>query len=276
MHRTSPTTSAVLSRALSFTAALVASVLLLGACDSTGLSDEGSNVQVGFATSYSTSSSSSYSAAAKSNHDSLEISGSNGTLEVTDIRLIVSEIELEGEADSAEFEAGPTFLDLPLDTTDVTPVGDSQIPPASYNEFEFEVENVDIEESDDDEGLRNLRDEIKDEFPNWPEEASMVAQGTFTPDGGSPRAFTTYFEAEIEVEREMEPGFEVTGDGLPRQLTVKLDPTRWFSKNDGTVQDLSQFDYESTGSLIELEAEFEDGVTEIEVGDDDGDDDDDD
>lgn len=273
MYRTSDSTFAVLSRALSLTAALVASVLVLGACDSTGVSGEGGNVQVGFATSYSTSSPSGYSAAAKSSHDSLEIAGSNGTLEVTDIRLIVSEIELEGEADSAEFEAGPTFLDLPLDTTDVTPVGASEVPPGTYNEFEFEVEDVDIEENEDDEeALQNLRDQVTDAFPNWPEGASMVAVGTFTPDGGTPQDFTTYFEAEIEVEREMEPGFEVTSDGVPRQLTVKLDPTRWFTNNDGTARDLSQFDYASTDELVEFEAEFEDGVTEIEVDDDEDDD----
>ena len=267
--------SAGLSRTISLVAAVVASALLLGACDSTGSADQESSVQVGFATSYTASGAS--GAAAKSSHDSLEITGSNGTLKVTDVRLIVSEIELEGDADSAEFEAGPTFLDLPLDTTDVAPVATSRIPPGSYDEFEFEVEDVDIEENDDDEEeLQDLGEEIRGTFPDWPEDASMVVVGTFTPDGGSPQDFTTYFEAEIEVEREMEPAFEVGGDGPARRLTVRLDPTRWFSKNDGTAWDLSQSDYASTEELIEFEAEFENGVTEIEVDDEDDDDDDDD
>jgi hypothetical protein len=275
MYRTSTSSLAALSRTLSVAAALVASVLLLGACDSAGPASEGSNVEVGFATRYAPSGSSSNAAAAKSDHDSLEISGSNGLLEVRDVRLIVSELELEGDADSAEFEADPSFLDLPLDTTDVETLTASQIPPGRYNEFEFEVEDVDLEDGDDDEeGLQALREEIMDEFPDWPEGASMVVVGTFTPEGGTPQDFTTYFEAEIEVEREMEQGFEVTGDGVPRQLTVKLDPTRWFSNSDGTVQDLSQFDYASTNELVEFEAEFEDGVSEIEVDDDEDDEDD--
>ena len=272
MYRTPHSSLAALSRTLSVAAALVASVLLMGACDSAGPASEGSNVEVGFATSYAPSGSSGSSAAVKSNHASLEIPGSNGTLEIRDIRLIVSELELEGDADSAEFEADPSFLDLPLDTTDVETLTASQIPPGRYDEFEFEVEDVDFEEGDDDEqALQDLREEITSEFPDWPEGASMVVVGTFTPDGGTPQDFTTYFEAEIEVERELDPALEVTGDGLSRRLTVELDPTRWFSRSDGTVQDLTQ----NSGELTELEVEFEDGVADIEVDDDDDDDDDD-
>lgn len=267
MDQASNSSLAALSRTLSFIAALVASVLLLGACDSTGPATEGSNVEVGFATSYTNLGTA--AATAKSNHDSLEIPGSNGTLEISDVRLIVSELELEGDADSAEFEGDPSFLDLPLDTTDIAPVATSQIPPARYNELEFEVEDVDIEPNEDDEqALQNLRDSIRADFPNWPEGASMVVVGTFTPDGGGPQGFTTYFEAEIEVERELDPALEVTGDGLSRGLTVELDPTRWFRRSDGTVQDLTQTD----GELTELEVEFEDGVADIEVDDDDDDD----
>lgn len=248
--------------------ALVASAFLLWACDSAGPSTEGSEVQVGFGTSYSASSgtASTSSGAAKSSHDPLVISGSNGTLRVTDIRLIASEVELEGEADSADFEADPTFLDLPLDTTDVAPVAADQVPQDTYNEFKFEVEDVDVDENEDDEQqLQDLRETIRENFPNWPEGASMVVEGSFTPDGGSSQSFTAYFEAEIEVEREMNVPLEVTGDGFSRSLTVKLDPTQWFSNADGTVHDLSKLDYSSTEELIEFEAEFEDGVTEIEV-----------
>lgn len=251
-------------------AALVASALLLGACDSAGPSTSGANVEVGFATSYQSATSAGLT---KSNHDSLVIAGSNGQLTITDLRLIVSEVELEGDADSAEFEADPTFLDLPLDTTDVAPVATSEIPSATYNEFEFEGEGIDFEENDDEEeALQELRETVQTQFPDWPEEASMVVVGTFTPTGGSPQDVTAYFEAEIEVEQELNPPLEVTADGANRSLTVRLDPTRWFSRADGTVQDLTQ----SGDELAELEVEFEDGVTEIEVDDDEDEDDDDD
>lgn len=245
----------------------VAVTFAFAACDSAGPSTDGSQVEVGFATS-STSAPSSNSFS-KTATDSLVLTGSNGTLRIHDIRLIVDEVELEGDADSAEFETeAPVFLDLPLDTTAVAPAATGEIPPGTYNEFEFEVEDADLDDGDDDEGLQPLQNEIEEAgFSNWPDNASMVVAGTFAPEGDTTRSFTTYFEAEIEVELEMEDRpFEIGGDDPTRRLTVTLDPGRWFGRPDGTVQDLSQNDYETTGELIEfeLEYEFEDGVSEIE------------
>lgn len=237
-------------------------------CDSAGPSTDGSEVEVGFATSSSsTTSTSSFSKTVTD--DSLVLSGSNGTLRIHDIRLIVDEVELEGEADSAEFETeSPVFVDLPLDTTEVTSAATSQIPPGIYNEFGFEVEDADLDDGDDDENLQDLRNDIQEAgFSNWPDDASMVAVGTFTPQDDTTRSFTTYFEAEIEAEIEMEDrSFEIGGDDPTRRLTINLEPGRWFSHPDGTVQDLSQNDYETTGNLVEFEAEyeFEDGVSELE------------
>lgn len=254
----------VLTRLCSLIVVLATSAFLLGACDSTGPSSQRSTVDVGFTTSYPASTSTSLRA--KSDPDSLTLVGTNGTLTVTDIRLIVSGVELEGDADSADVEAGPTFLDLPLDTTEIEPVAASEVPPGTYTEFEFEVEDVDIDENDDDaQDLQDLRASIRQDFPNWPEGASMVVVGTFTPEEGTAQGFTAYFEAEIEVERALSPPLEVTGDGFSRRLTVELDPTAWFTRADGTVLNLAQFDYASTNQLVEFEAEFEDGVTEVEV-----------
>ncbi|WP_158666641.1 hypothetical protein [Salinibacter altiplanensis] len=93
---------------------------------------------------------------------------------------------------------------------------------------------------DDANGLQALQNAIQDAgFSNWPGSASMVAQGTFTPEGDTARSFTTYFEAEIEVELEMEDHpFQIGADAL-------------------------------TGQLVELEAghEFVDGASEIEFDD---------
>jgi hypothetical protein len=236
-------------------------------CDSTGPGTGESEVSVGFATA-SSSASTSPSARPKAQGDSLVLNGTNGTLRVHDLRLIVDELSLEGEADSAEFETErPFFLDLPLDTTEVASVVNDRIPPGTYNEFEFEVEDAELDDGDD-EGLQALRDDIDAAgFSNWPNNASMVVQGTFTPENDTARSFTTYFEAEIEVELEMEDRpFVIGGDDPTRRLTVNLDPRRWFSNPDGTVQDLSQDDYGETGQAVEfeLEYEFEDGVSEIE------------
>ncbi len=258
------------SHPLVFTLALGA--LALVGCDSNGPSSDGSEVQVGFTTS-SPSSSQTASVSSKDQHDALPLEGTNGTLELTDLRLIVSEIELEGDADSAEFEMEePILLDLPLDSTDFAPAATDRVPPGTYTEFDFEVDDVELDDDDDEEEIQTLRTQISEAgFSNWPEGASMVVVGTFTPDDGSEaRNFTTYFDAEIEVEVEMEDNpFEVGGGEDAHRLTVTLDPARWFSNPNDTVQDLSQDHYETEDDLVEfeLEYEFEDGVGEIEFDD---------
>lgn len=257
---------------------LTISVFTVTGCDSVGSeSSVADNVEVGFSTSYTTSKT---APGPKAVSDSLVLTGSNGDLTITDIRLVVAEVKVEGEEDSTDFEADPSFLDLPLDTTEIAPVAASQLPPGTYTEFKFEVEDVDLEEEedeedDDEEELRALRDSIHQDFPAWPDEASMVVVGTFTPDGDTARSFVTYFEAEVKVERELSPPLEVTGTGLSRTLTVQLDPTQWFGNADGTVRNLASNDYDSTGELVEFEAKFEDGVTKIEFDEDDEDEDND-
>ena len=257
--------------------ALVAMAAAFVACDSAGTSTstDDPSVEVGFSTAPSSAKADRAGSKAlntSATTDSLVLSGANGTLRIHDIRLILDEVELEGDADSAEFESEkPSFLDLPLDTTEVASVVSDQVPPGLYNEFGFEVEDAELDDSDDDEGLPALQDDIEQAgFPNWPGSASMVAVGTFTPEGDTARSFTTYFEAEIEVEVELEDHpFEIGGNDPSRRLTVNLDPARWFSRPDGTVQNLARDDYSDTGNVVEFEVEyeFEDGVSDIEFDD---------
>ncbi len=90
----------------------------------------------------------------------------------------------------------------------------------------------------------------------------MLVIGSFTPTGGAPVSFATYFEAEIEIEIEFEPPLDLTADP-EATVTVVVDPALWFTQPDGTVLDLSQFE----GELVEFEAEFENGIAEIEFDD---------
>jgi hypothetical protein len=238
----------------------------LAGCDSAGSSSNGgSQVEVGF----SSNSTSSTNALAKLD-DPLVVGGTNGdTLQIDDIRFIVSEVELGGEADSAEFETEkPAFVDLPLNSSDVVSVVSGQIPPGTYNEFEFSVEDADLDEGEDEDGLQQLRQDIDDAgFSNWPNEASLVVIGSFTPSGGSAQSFTTFLDAEIEVEIEMEGRtFDVGSDDPARQLTVSLSPSNWFV-SDGNPVDLSATQYQNPDELAEFEIEFE-RETEIEFDDD--------
>ncbi|HET7274718.1 MAG TPA: hypothetical protein VFI91_06035 [Longimicrobiaceae bacterium] len=201
----------------------------------------------------------------------ITLTGTNGTVVIQDIRLIVSEMELkragdecvaeEDDDDCEEFEGGPFLVNILDGTADE--VVSAIIPTGAYTEFEFEVEDLEVDEDDTDESaaIEALLVEMREDYAEFPSEASALVHGTFD---GQP--FTVYLDAEIEVEREFAQPFRVPEDGA---ILVNLDPASWFMNGDEVI-DLLALD----GQLIEFEAEFENS---IEVGHDDdenGDDDD--
>ena len=194
----------------------------------------------------------------------ITLTGTNGRLVIQDIRLIVSEIELEraggecvGERDDdcEEFEGGPFLVNL-LDGS-AAEVVNAVIPAGSYTEMEFEVEDLDVDD-DDDNGERQAKQSIltqmRQAYPAFPSDASMVVHGTFN---GEP--FTVFFEAEIEVEQEFATPFRVPEDG---GITVNLSPGAWFQQG-AQLMDLRALN----GRTLEFEAEFENGVVEVEFDD---------
>ena len=200
--------------------------------------------------------------------EKLVLTGSNGVLELTTVAFIVSELELDCDDDGrtgpcADFEAPPAFVVLPLGTGTVD-VTSRAIPAGTYDELEFEIEDLEV---DDDDGptkraqIDALFDEIRATYPDFPAEATMVVEGAFPPTGGEARAFRVFFEAEVEVEMDLEPALVIESDGTgSRSLVVDVQPARWFERANGTVRDLSQFE----GELIELEVEIEDGFVDVE------------
>lgn len=264
-----------LSRPVLMVAGLAAGAgLLLGGCDLlSSSSDSSGTVRLAMET---TSSETTAKTGKKAGPEDLPISGSNGTLTITGLHFIVDEFELEradeddGEEIEDEIEQGPylTSLDLEGDPVEVT---SGNVPFGRYEELSFEIEDVDFgdeESGDDDEGQDEaaLRSAIEEAgFTDWPDGASMVAVGTFTPTDGESRPFTTYFEAEIEIEMEMDPPLEFQEGGPSTRVTVHLDPARWFSRADGRVRDLAALDYGETGELVEFELEIEEGFAETEI-----------
>ncbi len=93
----------------------------------------------------------------------------------------------------------------------------------------------------------------------------MLVVGTFQEDGGDLIPFRVYFDAEIEVELDLFPRLEITDGDANRDLTVDVQPDLWF-RVGADVLDLSLFDWDATGELLEFEFELEDGFAEIEIG----------
>lgn len=208
----------------------------------------------------------------------LSIEGSNGTLLITDIKLVVDEFELKrvGVAagcdstssadDCEEFESNLFIADVPLGDGNVT-VANDRIPAGTYDEMEFEVKDLFVDSGDASDSARAVRiaqllTELRLSYADWPAGASMMIEGTFTPTGGVAQNFRVYFDAEVEVETEF--GTPLVIDETTTGVTIALRPDIWFRNNDGTVRNLALWNYATLNALVEFEVEFEEGV-EIEL-----------
>lgn len=256
---------------------LALTTLAAAGCDGDSTGAGGGRVAIRFATTGGAAAA--QSAAPRFSHagtgDVLTLTGSNGTLRIEDVRLIVSELELEGsngscvaeddgDDDCEEFESGPFLVDLPLAGGAVTLTTD-QVAPGTYDELEFEVEDLEAEEDDDSgerQAIQSLLAELRGVYPNFPSGASMVAHGTFTPAGSTAaQPFTVYFDAEIEVEMELDPPVTIPGAST---LTVGVNPAAWF-RPGAQVVNLAALD----GRTVEFHSQLRDGMEEVDEIDDD-------
>lgn len=267
---------------------LLFSIVAFTGCDTT--SENGGQGELTLQFQTITSSTSAKVSAAESGqlNDTLRVSGSNGTLVIDDIRFIVEDFELErsegdcedlegaAEENCEEFEFEPFFVDLPLEG-EALELGTSPIEPGLYSELEFEVDDLELdeEEAEERQAKEELINRVSTEFPDWPESVSMVITGTFVDSDGMESAFKAFAEAELEIELEFNPPLEVSENTVNKLLKVNIDPAQWFLQADGSVVDLSQYDFDSTGNILELEVEIENGFTSIEIEDEDEDEDED-
>lgn len=219
----------------------------------------------------------------------LTVTGTNGTLNITDIKLVVSRFELRGadgsscgattatgvhtdrsggsddganhEAGECEFQAGPQFLTLPLDGSQLG-VTTGTVPPGTFTAVRFRVKNLDLRDDDDHEdddaasqaAVATLFNSIRQQVPDWPANASMLVTGTFTPTGGTAKDFRVFARAEVKLTLPLNPPLTVAEGNTGAQVSVLLDPASFF-RTGTTVMDLTQFN----GRVAELEAEAEHG-----------------
>jgi hypothetical protein len=213
----------------------------------------------------------------------LVLVGTNGSLAIDEILLIVDEVELhradgfcaDGSSDDddpidddcGELEMSPRMLDLPLDGEPIEAVT-AQIAAGTYKRLDFEIEDLEDDEPDAVEAaaIAFVRAQILALVPQWPEEASARVTGTFTPTGGAAADFTVFLKAEIEIELDLVPNLVVDEQGgASRDLTVDISPDIWFVRADGSVMDLTEFDHSQTGRMLEFDVDMEDGFTKIEL-----------
>ena len=261
-----------------FSAALAAAPLALAACsDSTGTDAPGQvQLRFGVASGALALKAPAEGLAAQAGGP-LAITGANGTLSITSIRVVLDKFQLRGvhdqpctgtagsnddsagdDAAECEFEAGPLFLDLPLDGSQLA-VATGAVPPGTYDHVRFRVKNLDSADDDasggdDNDGAAEAAvfGQVRAQFPDWPAKASMRVTGTFTPTGGAPRSFAAYLNAEVRLELPISPPLAVTEGSSTGQVSVLLDPSMIF-RTGANVLDLSQ-----VGGVLHIE--FRDGA----------------
>ena len=112
----------------------------------------------------------------------IHLSGTNGALDIDGIWVIVEEFELEavetvdcdddelGTDDCEDFEREYFFIDVPLDGSTVLVVS-APIADGTYDELEFEVDDVEVDPNDPDADLKAWEAEPKNVtwFRKWTE-----------------------------------------------------------------------------------------------------------
>ncbi len=215
-------------------AAAVLATAVLAACgDSVGISTSG---QVNLSTATRPASSSAVAtsgASAAVSVPPLTLTDGTNTLAITDVQLVLREIELRradesacGESGSGDdrcekLELGPVLLDLPLGVG-ATHVFSAQVAAGTYDEIEFEIHKPSDDDASD-VAFRQAHPEL--------DGVSIKLTGSYN---GQDFTYTSDLDAEQEIE--LSPPL-VTSDTGSADLTLLVDLDRWFRDGAGLLVD---------------------------------------
>ncbi|QSQ23777.1 DUF4382 domain-containing protein [Pyxidicoccus parkwayensis] len=215
---------------------ICASIMLLSACSGSEPAAVGLSTRVGAAKG----------TASVPGQSAQQLTMSNG-ITVERIRLSVKELELklEGDDDSTDdsnkaddhggdnkHEQGPFLIDLSGAQLEgaVVQLHDVHVETGKYDEIEFDISKVSVDDVGDDAGLKELADKG----------ASVIVDGTID---GQPFSFVS----SLTVEQEREASFEISADGT-QNVTINIDPSAWFTDAGG-----ARLDPRESGSRSQIE-----------------------
>lgn len=200
------------------------------------------------------------------------IPGTNGSLLIknilihaTDLRLVqdssVQSCDDAGEDACQPYDAGPQLVKLtleegePRDTLDI-----KQVAFELFHGAEVEFDDLDASEEteDDPSAIDSLLSVARQTFPNWPKDATMAIEGTFTDPDGNESPFTVFFNVELTSTLLLDDFVQVSATNPDPVLIVELNPSSWFSTGDSVVN-LAQDD----GQLLDFNQEFPEGIVRI-------------
>jgi len=198
----------------------------LAACDSSSPAGTGSQAQFNVATSRAAAG---VAAPMPMGLAPVVFGSGNDTLVINQVQMVVREVELKrsdvpagctgGEDGCEELESGPYLLDLPL-STGASTVMAVDVPPGTYNEFEFKVRKP-----EGDSGFITQHPEFAG--------VSIRVTGTWN---GTPFTYTTDVSAEQELA--INPPLVIT-ETSSADFTLFIDVGSWFRDAGGALVDPS-------------------------------------
>lgn len=192
--------------------------------------------------------------------NSISVAGANGTLVLEELNLIVGPVKLADEdGDRVDMEPGARLVDVPMDEVPVQ-VANRLVPVGGYTALLLAVRSLELPDPAGSSEPRTAGVPVRERFPSWPGEAGLRVVGFFEPaDGGRDRTFVVYLGGRAELELGFDPPLEVGPDGAPIGIEVDLDPESWFTEVDGSVLDLSAYDFATTGEVLDFDARLPGG-----------------
>lgn len=213
------------------------------------------------------------SASALRARPAVELGGTNGTLTIDEMRMVVSGFAMEepdgncaGVVGCSRFDGPPVATPLPL-TVESLPVAQGSIAAGVYDELKFEVEDLEADQAGDEEKadeLAALLEDVRQDVPDWPESAAVYVTGQFTATGGEPVEFRTFLEAESTVTLSFAAPLAISEEDSGDRIVVETAASEWFA--DEAVVDLSAHDFDLTGEVVsfgEIGATISAGFTQI-------------
>ena len=142
---------------------------------------------------------------------------------ITEIKMFIEEMELDGTRGTKDFEVENFIVDLPLDGSPLI-LTNGELPPGLYDEFELE-----IEKPDDDVHVTDR--DFRDETGSY----SLVVKGTYQGED-----FIFRSREDFEIEMDLFPPLVIEESGTS-VLVVSVDVSEWFKGWDGETLDPKDF-----------------------------------
>jgi len=197
------------------------------------------------------------------------------SIQLTRVRVVLSEIELEIDNDSADFRTAPMVLELDLSGAMQT-IGVMGLPFGTYSEVEFTIHRVDSAD------LAIIPPAEQARFADFLQSprASIIVEGIAYTNGNG-QAFTFRSGLVAEQEYELTPPLTVSDSNPAANITINVNSAYWFRDRNGALLDpadpnnAAQISYNIKVSLKAYEDDDRDGDDDDDDDDDDGGDGDD-